>query len=52
VNYEPLRQFADSYGLVLMAFFWLAFTGWAFRPGARQRNRDAAHMIFEGSENG
>jgi len=52
MSYEPLRQFADSYGLAAMAFFWLAFTGWAFRPGARQRSRDAAHMIFEDRDHG
>jgi cytochrome c oxidase cbb3-type subunit 4 len=50
--YEPLRQFADSYGLALMAFVWLAFVGWAFRPGARGRSRAAAQMIFEDRDHG
>jgi cytochrome c oxidase cbb3-type subunit IV len=50
--YEPLRQFADSYGLLLMVIFWLAFAGWAFRPGAARRSRDAAHMIFKDSDHG
>ena len=52
MTYEPLRQFADSYGLLLMAFFWLAFVGWAFRPGARDRSREAAHMIFGDTDHG
>ena len=52
MNYEALRQFADSYGLVLMAFFWLAFVGWAFRPGARGRSREAAHIIFKDKDHG
>jgi cytochrome c oxidase cbb3-type subunit 4 len=50
--YEALRQFADSYGLALMAFVWLAFIGWAFRPGARHPSREAAHMIFEDKDHG
>ena len=52
MSYEALRQFADSYGLAAMAFFWLAFVGWAFRPGARRRSRRAATMIFEDSDHG
>ena len=52
MSYETLRQFADSYGLILMALIWLAFIGWAFRPGAGQRSREAAHMIFEDKDHG
>jgi len=50
--YESLRQFADSYGLVLMGFAWLVFIGWAFRPGAAHRSREAAQMIFEDKDHG
>lgn len=52
MTYEALRHFADSYGLVVMAIVWAAFGGWAFRPGARERNRAAAHMIFRDDEHG
>ena len=52
MTYEALRHFADSYGLVVMAIVWVAFGGWAFRPGARERNRAAAHMIFRDDEHG
>jgi cytochrome c oxidase cbb3-type subunit 4 len=52
VSYESLRHFADSYGLLAMAVIWLGFIGWAFRPGARGRNRDAANSIFEDSDHG
>lgn len=51
-TYEVLRQFADSWGLVAMVASFLACTLWPFRPGARQRNRAAATMIFEDDENG
>jgi cytochrome c oxidase cbb3-type subunit 4 len=46
MTYEALRHFADSYGLLAMVVIWAAFAGWAFRPGARARNREAAQMIF------
>ncbi|MDT9598508.1 cbb3-type cytochrome c oxidase subunit 3 [Sphingosinicella rhizophila] len=50
--YEQLRHFADSWGLVLMGLMWIALVGWAFLPGNRNRNRDAAHMIFKDSDHG
>ena len=52
MSYDAIRHFADSYGLLVMALVWLTFIGWAFRPGARSRNRDAANSIFEDRENG
>ena len=52
MSYEALRHFADSYGLLFMALAWLALCGWAFRPGAQSRNRDAAELIFKDGENG
>jgi cytochrome c oxidase cbb3-type subunit 4 len=52
VNYDDLRHFADSWGLVAMGVLWLTFIGWAFLPRNRGRNRDAAHMIFEDSDHG
>lgn len=47
MNYEALRHFADSWGLVFMALVFLTLILWPFRPGARERNRDAANMIFD-----
>ncbi len=52
MSYEALRHFADSYGLLAMVIVWATLAGWAFRPGARERNRDAAHMIFKDDEHG
>jgi cytochrome c oxidase cbb3-type subunit IV len=52
MSYETFRHFADSWGLVFMGLVYLAFTGWAFLPGNRGRNRDAATMIFKDSDNG
>lgn len=52
MTYEALRHFADSYGLTAMVGLYLLLCGWAFRPSLRQRNRDAAEMIFKDSDNG
>ena len=49
--YEKLRQFADSWGLVLMGVSFTLFVGWTFRKGARERHRDAANMIFDQDSN-
>jgi len=50
VTYEALRQFADSWGLVLMGVGFLAFVGWAFRPNSSAATRRAATSIFEEDE--
>ena len=47
MNYEDLRQFADSWGLLFMALLWLGFGLWTFRPGAKNMHHDAANMIFD-----
>jgi len=52
VTYDALRHFADGYGLAAMIAVYLVLCGWAFRPSARQRNRDAAEMIFRDSNHG
>lgn len=53
MNYEDLRHFADSWGLVFMGFVFLSLVGWTFRPGSSRTHEDLAHMIFdEGQEEG
>jgi len=52
VSYDSFRHLADSWGLVGMAIIYLAFVGWAFLPRNRQRNRDAATLIFKDSDHG
>lgn len=47
IDYHSLRAFADSWGLLFMALVFLILVGWTFRPGARDRHRSAAHMIFD-----
>jgi len=50
--YETLRHFADSWGLMFMAFLWIAFTLWAFRPSAKSMHDDAANRSFDDPEMG
>jgi len=52
VSYDSFRHFADSWGLVFMGFVYVVLIGWAFPPRNRQRNRDAANMIFKDRDHG
>ena len=52
MSYDVLRHFADSWVLLAMVLFYLCCVGWAFLPRSRDRNRDAANMIFKDSDNG
>lgn len=52
MNYSDLRHFADSWGLLFMALVYLGLVGWALLPRNRDRNREAAHMIFENDSSG
>jgi len=47
MNYDALREFADSWGLALMGVAFLCFVGWAFRPNSSAATRRAATSIFE-----
>jgi cytochrome c oxidase cbb3-type subunit 4 len=50
--YDFLRHLADSWGLMVMCIAFLVLVAWPFRPGARERNREAANMIFEDKNDG
>ncbi|TNE39724.1 MAG: cbb3-type cytochrome c oxidase subunit 3 [Sphingomonadales bacterium] len=47
MTYNDLRHFADSWGLVFMGLTFLGLIGWTFLPGARDRHKSAATMIFD-----
>jgi cytochrome c oxidase cbb3-type subunit 4 len=51
-TYDALRHFADSWGLLAMMLTFLVLIAWPFRPGAGERNRAAAEMIFKDEDNG
>ncbi len=44
MDYNSLRHFADSWGLVLLGLMFVVAVGMALRPGAR-RHHDEAQMI-------
>jgi cytochrome c oxidase cbb3-type subunit IV len=46
-DYDALRHFADSWGLVMMGVLFLAFVGWTFLPGSRARSDRARTSILE-----
>ena len=50
MSYDALREFADSWGMVLMGLGFIAFCGWTFLPHVRDANRRAANSIFEDKE--
>ncbi len=45
-TYSILRQFADSWGLLVMFLFFLSVILWAFRPGAKAAQDDSADIVF------
>lgn len=48
--YDQLRHLADSYGLVALLVLFLGLCLWVFRPGAKQRNEEAARSILNDEE--
>ena len=46
-TYDLLREFADSWGLILMAVAFLVFVGWTFLRSVSAGHRRAAMSIFE-----
>ena len=47
MNYHIAREFADSWGLVVMTVVFLGLALWPFRKGSGDANRRAAEMIFD-----
>ncbi len=45
-TYSFLREFADSWFLILMTLFFLGTIVWAFRPGSRKEHDDTANVVF------
>ena len=45
-TYSFLRELADSWVLLAMMIFYIIACLWAFRPGARKSNEEAASIPF------
>lgn len=46
-NYDAIRHFVDSWGLIATVGLFLVLVAWPFRPGLRDSNNRAANSIFE-----
>ena len=49
-TYSLLRQFADSWALLLLVLVFLGTVVWAWRPGSRGLHDDAARSIFRNED--
>ena len=47
VDYHALREFADSWVLLLMFLFFVFAVFWALRPSARAAHDEAAAIPFK-----
>jgi cytochrome c oxidase cbb3-type subunit IV len=47
MDYNNLRHFADSWGLLAMALFFIGAALFAFRPGSKKLADDAANIPFK-----
>jgi len=44
MDYHVMREFADSWGLLAMALFFVGTVIFALRPGSRKSAEDAANI--------
>lgn len=49
-TYSFLREFADSWMLLLLTSIFLGVVVWAFRPGSRKPQEEAATSIFRNED--
>jgi cytochrome c oxidase cbb3-type subunit IV len=47
LDYQSMRTFADSWGLVYMIAIFVVVVVWVFRPGSRKTSDDAARIPFK-----
>jgi cytochrome c oxidase cbb3-type subunit 4 len=46
-EYQAMRTFADSWGLLYMFAIFIFVVFWTFRPGAKSLSDDAAQIPFK-----
>lgn len=47
MDYNTLRHFADSWGLLVLVLFFIGVVLFVFRPGGRKAADDAANIPFK-----
>jgi len=50
MDYNILREIADSWVLLLMFVFFVGVVLWAFRPGSRATYKDTANIPFRNED--
>lgn len=52
MEYETLRQFADTWGLLFLVSVFVFVVGWVFRPGSKKYYKNQSEIPFhtEGGE--
>ncbi|MFZ2099028.1 MAG: cbb3-type cytochrome c oxidase subunit 3 [Oricola sp.] len=46
-DYQAMRAFADSWGLVYMFAIFIVVVMWTLRPGSKKSSDDAARIPFK-----
>ena len=46
MDYHILREFADSWAMLLIFALFIGVVVWAFRPGSRKTHEDTANIPF------
>ena len=46
-EYQAMRTFADSWGLLYMFLVFVAVVLWTFRPGSKKISNEAAQIPFK-----
>lgn len=46
-DYQAMRTFADSWGLLYLFLIFVFVVLWTFRPGSKNLSRDAAEIPFK-----
>ena len=50
MDYQELRHFADSWGLVFMVLTMVCILAWTFRPSAKSAHEDARMIPLRDDE--
>ena len=50
MDYNTLRHFADSWGLLFLVLVFVSAVGWALRPSARALHKDASLIPFRNED--
>ncbi|MGU3574628.1 cbb3-type cytochrome c oxidase subunit 3 [Brucellaceae bacterium C25G] len=51
MNYDALREFADSWGLLAMVLFFVFVIAYTFRPGSKKRADEIKDIPFKDEKN-